>query len=289
MNLPSGFPVYDTFKANLASPALPVHGCHRGGSEEYGPENTMHTFRNSVYKYNTQLLELDFTLTKDGVVVLIHDQKIDRTTNGKGKVSKYTLEKLQKFDAAWNYPELRGQGINIPTFDEFLAEFMSVPNLVFMLDFKYKEAVEQVLALVEKNQLWDRVILGSVVGGTNNLLSSLRPNKGIPVCTDAASTTGTILAHFTGMSSLNTITHDIFGFMLFPSTSGFWKKSLVDTIHAKGKPIMLCGADSREDIMEGIEWGVEIILTNRPDILRQTFDEYILLSSKESKETKDSS
>jgi len=79
------------------------------------------------------MLEIDLQLTSDGVLILMHDSFVDRTTNGKGPVRSFSVEEIKKLDAAWNYPSLRGQGITVPTFDEFLEEFLPNENIVFFL------------------------------------------------------------------------------------------------------------------------------------------------------------
>jgi len=90
------------------SGGFPVHSSHRGGCEYFGPENTMHAFRRSV-NCKTRLLEIDLRVTKDKHLVLMHDDDIDRTTNGFGLVADLTLSQIKKFDAAKNYPELVGK------------------------------------------------------------------------------------------------------------------------------------------------------------------------------------
>ena len=70
---------------------------HRGYCGKY-PENTMLAFKKAV-EAGCDEIELDVQLTKDGKVVVIHDETIDRVTNGSGLVRDYTLEELQKFHA----------------------------------------------------------------------------------------------------------------------------------------------------------------------------------------------
>ncbi len=71
---------------------------HRGYSGRY-PENTMLAFQKAAAT-GCDGIELDVQLTKDNVVVVIHDEKIDRTTDGTGFVKDYTYEELKKFNAA---------------------------------------------------------------------------------------------------------------------------------------------------------------------------------------------
>lgn len=81
----------------------------------------MYNFRRCVWEFATQVIETDLQLTSDGHLVLLHDPTVDRTTNGNGQAKDMTLEELRKLDAASNFPELKGQGIQIPTFEEFLG------------------------------------------------------------------------------------------------------------------------------------------------------------------------
>src|SRR5260221_5656519 len=69
---------------------------HRGASG-YEPENTLISFQKAL-QLGADMLELDVRVSKDGFVVVIHDRKVDRITNGKGKVNTLTLEELKHLD-----------------------------------------------------------------------------------------------------------------------------------------------------------------------------------------------
>ena len=73
---------------------LPLVYAHRGASA-YAPENTLLSFQKAV-DMNADGVELDIQLTKDGEIVVIHDEWLDRTSNGTGWVKDYTLEELKK-------------------------------------------------------------------------------------------------------------------------------------------------------------------------------------------------
>ena len=74
---------------------------HRGFSGKY-PENTMLAYRKAV-EAGADGVELDVQLTKDGEVVVIHDERVDRTTDGQGFVRDFTLADLRKLDASYLY------------------------------------------------------------------------------------------------------------------------------------------------------------------------------------------
>lgn len=90
---------------------------HRGFSACY-PENTMASFR-AAASAGADMIELDVRFTKDGLPVVSHDGRVNRCTNGKGKISDYTLRELQKLDAgSWFHPDFSKE--YIPTLGEVL-------------------------------------------------------------------------------------------------------------------------------------------------------------------------
>ena len=75
----------------------PLIWAHRGASG-YAPENTLPAFKLAA-DMGADGVELDVQLTKDNVIVVCHDEKIDRTSNGAGFIRDYTLEELRKYDS----------------------------------------------------------------------------------------------------------------------------------------------------------------------------------------------
>ncbi len=99
-----------------------LHGqgicAHRGAMDTH-PENTIAAFKEAI-RLQVQMIELDVRLTKDKQLVILHDETVDRTTNGKGKIEDLTLEQVKQLDAgSWKSPEFKGE--KIPTFEETLA------------------------------------------------------------------------------------------------------------------------------------------------------------------------
>ena len=134
---------------------------HRGASA-YAPENTMEAFALAV-KQEADGIELDVQMTKDGQVVVIHDETIDRVSDGKGAVRDYTLEELRKFSFSnhmENYKEAA-----IPTLKEVL-EFLKPTNLELNIELKtgiywYPGLEEKTMELVKEAGMEDRVIYSS--------------------------------------------------------------------------------------------------------------------------------
>ena len=106
------------------------------GADELRPGNTMVAFDHAV-EMGVDVLEMDLHSTADGVLVLIHDDSVDRTTDGTGKVNELTFAEIQQFDAGayWTnddgatYP-YRGQGITIPALEDVLQAHADLPMVI---------------------------------------------------------------------------------------------------------------------------------------------------------------
>jgi glycerophosphoryl diester phosphodiesterase len=92
---------------------------HRGASGTF-PENTLSAFRAAI-DADAAMCELDVQLTRDGAVVVIHDDTVERTTDGKGEVAEMTLAELQRLDAGARFRNGAVKGERIPTLDEVFA------------------------------------------------------------------------------------------------------------------------------------------------------------------------
>ncbi len=143
--------------------ARPVVFAHRG-AKKYAPENTLASFQKAL-EMRAQALELDITLSKDGEVVVIHDDTVDRTTNGKGAVTDLDLADIKKLDAgAWFSKEFAGE--RIPT----LSEVLNLVQDKALINIEIKNAgkrnaelVEKAAALVKKVKRQESIIFSSFI------------------------------------------------------------------------------------------------------------------------------
>ncbi len=130
---------------------------HRGYSAKH-PENTLAAFQGAM-DVGADMIEFDVLLSKDSVPVIIHDETLNRTTNGKGKVVDFTLDQLKKLDA--------GKGEAIPTLEEViqLAQkkiFLHIEIKSEAVSHQIQNGVEElVLALIEKYDLQKNCIISS--------------------------------------------------------------------------------------------------------------------------------
>ena len=240
---------------------------HRGGMALY-PENTLEAFHFSVDKHNVEMLELDLQITKDDKVIVLHDDSIDRTTNGKGNVIDLSYEEISEFDAGYNFKDEKGecsfrdQGVIIPLFEEVLKQ---LPNTYLNIELKGNnpQLVEKVHLLITNYNAEDKIIIGSA-----NYFQNKRVHKHFPNC-------GYYLSR-----------PDLYLFLLvgcFGLLKKYWNNFL--TIEAPieyhgipvyqtylqaakkiGKPLFIWGANDKDSIQKLSNDGVAGIMTDRPDL-----------------------
>jgi len=134
---------------------------HRGANRE-APENTLPAFEKAL-EYNVDGFENDVHLTKDGVLVVVHDDTVDRTSNGTGTVCEMTFDELRALDfGGWYAPEFAGT--KIPTLAEFFA--LCGPLKVINVEIKkdpgnWKEAAVAVVRLAKEMGVFDKLIISS--------------------------------------------------------------------------------------------------------------------------------
>lgn len=156
------------------NPFVHPHGLlvfgHRGERGHY-PENSMLSLQKAA-EAGVDALEIDVHMTADGHVVVIHDDTIDRTTSGQGRVSAMTLAELQSHDAGYRFtPDggqtfpFRGQGLVVPTLAEVFTAF---PNLWINIDLKQHDSqiIMPFVRLLHEQAVLDRVVVGSFDGAT---------------------------------------------------------------------------------------------------------------------------
>ena len=138
---------------------------HRGGAALW-PENTLYAFEHAR-DLGVDVLEMDVQVTSDGVLVVLHDAALDRTTNGSGPVNKLSLNELKKLDAAFRFsPDggrsfpLRGRGINVPTLQEV---FRALPGMRFNIEPKQAQPslVKPLCRMIRESGLQKQVMIGS--------------------------------------------------------------------------------------------------------------------------------
>lgn len=137
---------------------------HRGSAGTH-PENTMISFKEAA-RVGADGIELDIQMTKDGVIVVIHDETVKRTTNGenKGWVKDYTLKQIKKMDVSYKFKGKYGI-CEIPTLEE-VFDWAKTNQLLINVEFKtglvsYKNIEEKTLKMISDYGLEDRIVISS--------------------------------------------------------------------------------------------------------------------------------
>ncbi len=148
---------------------------HRGASG-YAPENTLEAFELAV-KQGADGVELDVQLSKDGELVVIHDEVLDRVSDGTGWVKDFTLEELKKRTVNQTHPEYTGS--KIPTLGE-VYELLKPTSLCINVELKtgivfYPKIEEKVLELTKRAGMAERVWYSSFNHATLVRLKELEP------------------------------------------------------------------------------------------------------------------
>lgn len=129
---------------------------HRGASA-YAPENTSAAF-DLALTMEPDAVETDLRATRDGVLVLIHDEQVDRTTDGHGPVAEMSWDELQRLDAGRHKgAEFAGQ--RIPSFEYFLTTYL--PKIPAYLEIKAEGVEAAAVEAVRQHGLTDRVVFTS--------------------------------------------------------------------------------------------------------------------------------
>jgi glycerophosphoryl diester phosphodiesterase len=147
----------------LSDPAARIVIGHRGAAAHF-PENTAAGFDHAV-SLGVDAIEFDLRVSKDGVVVVIHDPTVDRTTSGTGAVAELTLAELKSLDAGARFTRdgrtfpWRGRGLQILTFDELLDRYPAIPLLI---EVKVASASEGARRAIERHHSSERVLMDSM-------------------------------------------------------------------------------------------------------------------------------
>jgi glycerophosphoryl diester phosphodiesterase len=126
---------------------LPMVSAHRGGPYPGFPENAIETFQN-VIKHTPSIIEFDVALSKDSVLVLMHDNTLERTTNGSGKVIDQTFNEIRKLRLVDN--DGKETGYQVPTLEEALI--WGKGKVLFTVDIKREVPFEMVVDAIKKHK-----------------------------------------------------------------------------------------------------------------------------------------
>ena len=243
---------------------------HRGGSA-LAPENTFAAFDRAA-ALGADALEIDVRLTRDGTVVVFHDESTERLTGRPGTIEERTLAEVRALDAAHgfspdggaSYP-LRGKGVTVPTFPEVLARY---PAMRLNIDAKTEDAAlaEALARDVRAAGAVDRVCVGSFFDAQAERLGKLLPDacrylpQGAATCHVLAAKSGQTGGGCPVSYDLADLPHHLNGMLIVDAR-------VVSYFHGRGIPVHVWTVDDEREMRELLALGVDGIVTDRPDVL----------------------
>ena len=230
---------------------------HRGFSGA-APENTLGAFRKAL-EAGSDMIELDVHLSKDGKIVVIHDETLERTTDGQGKVVDHTLEDLKKLDAGSRFGADFSRE-RIPTLQEVLT--LAKGKVLVNIEIKnpthekyaITELTEKALQEVKREEMLDRVIFSSFNPVSLEWLRKKEPRARVA-----------FLYH----RPWNSIPELTGGreFQVLNLRNIHLTREKVEKIRKGGFKLNVYTVNSEEELQQFVRWEVDGIITNYPDRL----------------------
>ncbi|MEM9565775.1 MAG: glycerophosphodiester phosphodiesterase [Actinomycetota bacterium] len=255
---------------------VPMVVAHQGG-ELLRPSNTMEAFRHAV-ELGVDVLDTDLHRTADGALVLIHDETVDRTSDGTGAVRDLTLDELRTFDFGSAFTPVGGPvddergphpwrdtRLGIVTVDELFAEFGDRVRYGIEIKQTVPDAADELCAAILRAGLERRVLVSSFTQPNMDAFRSACPD----VATSA--TGGEVrtfyLLHRANLSGLVRPAYD--ALQIPERAAGFelLTPGLVDDARGWGLAVVPWTIDDPDTMDQLLDLGVDGINTNRPDLL----------------------
>lgn len=245
--------------------ASPFHIIAHRGASGYAPENTMVAFRRAVAMGATEV-ETDVAFTRDGRILLFHDNTLERTTNGTGLPEDHTLAQLLELDAgSWHDPRLNWDrdytGERLITLDQLLDTFGS--SLTYHLELKkpMPGLPEAVVSAIQSRGLADRVYLFSIEDEAGlKRAKQLEPRLRIAWAPEQ-------LLRDDPRGAVEQCARNGFSMITLNSTNQ--SREIVDYAHALGLEARSSGISSREKMVAAAELGCNGMTINWPDWLME--------------------
>jgi len=252
----------------------PLVFAHRGGAAR-GPENTLAACEQGL-ALGADGLECDVHLSRDGVPVVIHDATLERTTNLAGPVAARTAAELAQADAAYHfapqdrYP-LRGHGIGVPTLEDLLRRF---PDTRVIIEAKQGGVplARAIAAVIARANAIDRVCVGSFHRGALDALRAVAPD--IPTGASEWEVRWTLYRCWIRWPGSSSCPHVAFQVPEHAGRLRVISPAFVRQVHREGRVVQVWVVDQPADVRRLLEWGVDGIISDVPDVAVQVRDEW---------------
>ncbi|MBO0587944.1 glycerophosphodiester phosphodiesterase family protein [Sporosarcina sp. E16_8] len=224
---------------------------HRGASN-FAPENTQSAFRKAL-ELGADFLECDVHLSKDGELIIMHDDKVDRTTNGSGYVKNFTLAELKELDAGVKFHS-SFTGEKIITLKELLDEFYGKAGLLIEIKkpSMYPGIEEQVVALLSEYKDLNSIIVQSFDIESMRKMNTLLPELEVALLMKPS------------IQSLSTQKiMDLTSFATYINFNvSYVNKRVIDQIHNQGGKVLVWSTKNPGWVDRAYQYGVDGIITD---------------------------
>ncbi len=226
---------------------------HRGYSGKY-PENTMLAFEQAV-ESKAQGIELDVHFSKDGKLVIIHDELLKRTTGEEGSAEDYTLDELVRINAGKVFGDMFGH-TPIPSFEQYCSYIRDkdiISNVEIKTNIRYYAGIEEELAkIVEKFDLSDKILFSSF-----NWLSATKIRHLMPHIPCGLLFEDRSVRHLAYQAKS-------LGFAFLHPDKHLIDQEMVNECKDLGIGLNVWTVNDRESLEKLSSWGVDGIITNFP-------------------------
>lgn len=224
---------------------------HRGASS-VAPENTRAAFAKGV-ELQADYLECDVHLSKDGELVIMHDDRVDRTTNASGYISDFTLAELRNLDVGSTYSE-EFAGESIMTLNELIEEFYEQVGLLIELKNPqaYPGIEEKVVSLLLEYEDVSSIIIQSFDVESMRKIHALLPDLQV----------GVLIRPTESFLSTKSI-EDLTSFATYINFNvSFVNKRMVNKIHDQGGKVLVWSKKDKKLVTKAQKYGVDGVITD---------------------------
>lgn len=253
---------------------------HRGGMF-HAPENTLEAFSHAE-SIDVDILEYDVFITSDGELVAIHDDTVDRTTDGSGRVNDMTLSEIQDLDAGYHFENeegeasFRGSGVVVPTVEQIFEEFGHMRQLIELKATndpeRYEAMIQEMWRLIEEYDMHDTVLIASFDHDINLRFDEVAGGS-VAIGAGEQETRDFVIRHKAFANALYTPTAD--AFQLPTEQEGFnladWK--LIRGAEQRGMEVYYWTINDEETMRELIDLGAHGIMTDDTELLTEILSE----------------
>jgi glycerophosphoryl diester phosphodiesterase len=240
---------------------------HRGGAK-LAPENTMAAFANGL-SLGSDGLECDVHLSRDGVPVVIHDKTLERTTDASGLVGVRTAAELAQVDAGYHFTGIdrsfpfRRRGIGVPTLEAVLRSSVTARVIIEMKQGEPALA-RAVLDVVRQTKAVDRVCVGSFYRQGLEVIRSEEPAMATSASEGEAR--WTLYRSWCRWPLTSARVYCAFQVPEYAGRMRVVSPAFVEQAHRSGARVDVWVVDGADDIMRLFSWGVDGVITDRPDV-----------------------